>query len=169
MPDANLLVTFDPSHSGKAKEIVEAVLKEAGETPEFLDCKIDGLFMLKVGDAKAAVKKLVGLCKKNKKKFEGTFKFIPIEKWTSSKIEDMQATIKELQKGISADEKWKMDLGKRQTEHHEKDLIIKLTEPIDKPNVDLKAPDKIMKVEIVGEDTGLSLLTPDELLDTQKI
>ncbi|MBW2983969.1 hypothetical protein KY361_02550 [Candidatus Woesearchaeota archaeon] len=169
MPDANLLVTYDPSHSGKAKEIVEAVLKEAGETAEFIESKVDGLFMLKVGDAKAAVKKLAGLCKKDKAKFETTFRYMPIEKWTSSKIEDMQAAIKELQEGIKADEKWKMDLGKRQTEHHEKDLIIKLTEPIDKPNVDLKAPDKIVKVEIVGEDTGIALLTPDELLDTQKI
>jgi tRNA(Ser,Leu) C12 N-acetylase TAN1 len=169
MPDANLLVTFDPNHSGKAKEIVEAVLKEAGEAADFLESKIDGLFLLKVSDAKVAVKKLVDLCKKDKSKFKGTFKFVPIEKWTSSKIEDIQAAIKELQEGIGAEEKWKMDLGKRQTEHHEKDLIIKLTDPIDRPNVDLKDPAKIMKVEIVGKDTGVSLLTPDELLDTQKI
>ena len=45
---------------------------------------------------------------------------------------------------------------------------MKLTENIEKPNVDLKNPEKIVKVEIIGEHAGISLLYPDEILDVQK-
>ena len=60
--DANLLVTFDPTHKGKAEEEVKAALKEVGEEPEFKDSPVDGLFLLKTSkDPKELVKGLKGL------------------------------------------------------------------------------------------------------------
>ena len=35
--DANLIITFDPAHAGKAKEEVNALLTEIGEKPKFLN------------------------------------------------------------------------------------------------------------------------------------
>ena len=34
--DANLLISFDPTHAGKAEEEVKALFSEVGEKPEFL-------------------------------------------------------------------------------------------------------------------------------------
>jgi len=69
-----LLVTFDPTHAGKAKEEVDKILEEVKEKAEYLKSEVDGLFQLKVKDAKKLVKNLVDFCKKNKKKFEQVVK-----------------------------------------------------------------------------------------------
>ena len=48
------------------------------------------------------------------------------------------------------------------------ELILKLTEAVNKPKVDLEKPEKIRKVEIVGNKAGMALLKADELLNTIK-
>ena len=62
-----------------------------------------------------------------------------------------------------------MNLSKRNYEANTKELIVKLTDPIDRPNVDLKNADKIMQVEIIGKKAGISLLKKDELLEVAKL
>ena len=74
---------------------------------------------------------------------------------------------KDLQSGIKKSEKWKMDLSKRNYEKGKTtELILRLTDVVDKPNVDLENPEKIIKVEIVGNKAGISLLKPNELVST---
>ena len=96
---------------------------------------------------------------------EKTHRYIPVDKWVSSKVPDMQKAIKSLVPKIGENEKWKMDLEKR---HYHKldyqELIVKLTEVVDRRKIDLKKPKKIIKVEIIGTNAGISLLEPGELL-----
>jgi len=166
--DANLLITYDPNHEGLAKQEVENLMKEIGKTYEIIK-EDSGILMLKVDDAKEVVKKMREIAEQNKDKFNKTFKWIPIERWTKATIEDMQSVIKEVQEGIGEEERWAMSLDKRRTELHEKDLIIKLTEPVEKKNVDLSNPEKIIWVEIIGDEAGISLLKPDEILEVAKL
>lgn len=163
MPDANLLVTHDPSHAGSAKEEVEKVFKAAKQKPKFLKSDSDGVFKLRVGNAKRLVKSLNKM--KNKKKMlEHTHYWVPIDKWVKADVKTMQREIKKLQKGIKKNEKWKMELHKRHFEKmHSTELIIKLTEVVDKLKVDLNNPQKIIEVQIMGNKAGLALLNKDEL------
>ena len=114
--DANLIITFDPAHAGRAREEVNALLTEVGEKAEFLESNIDGLFFLKVKNPRGAVKKLVGECKKSPDKFVSTFHWSPIDKWTTSKVEDISKVLKDIDSKMNPEESWKMDLGKRQYE-----------------------------------------------------
>ena len=168
MVEANLLVTFEPTHADSAKKEIESLLSEVKEKAKILKAD-EGLAEISVKDAKKAVKALNVMAKKNKERFSHTFHWIPVEKWCKATIPEMQKAIKELQKNISAKEKWKMDIGRRKTDLHEKELILKLTEVIDKTNVDLKNPDKIFKVEIIGNKAGISVLDKEELLNTAKL
>ena len=166
--EANLLVTHEPSHAGSAKEEIEKVLKAVKQKANFLKSESEGIFKLRVGNAKKIVKSLSKL--KNKKgMFEHTFHWIPIDKWVSTDVKAMQKEIKKLQNGIKKNEKWKMDLHKR---HFDKmnstELIIKLTEVVDKLKVDLDNPQKIIEVQIMGKKTGLALLNKDEILSIIK-
>jgi tRNA(Ser,Leu) C12 N-acetylase TAN1 len=164
----NLIVTFDPTKLESAKSEIAARLAEIKEKPSI--AKIgDGLAEVVVKDAKKTVSQLKKIALKDKEKFSSTFNWIPVDVWTTAKIADMQKAVKDIQKGISEKEKWKMDIGKHKTELHERDLIIKLTEVIDKPNVDLKNPDKIIKVEVIKDKSAISLLKPDELLSVAKL
>lgn len=164
MEKANLLVTFDPTHSESAKKEIEDLLKGAKEKPKVISCK-EGLAEVSVGDARKAV---LALGKLKKDKFKHTFHWTPVDYWCKATIPEMQKVIKGLVKGIGMNEKWKMDLGRRKTKEHERDLIIKLTDVVDRPKVDLSNPDKIVKVEIIGDKAGIALLKKGELLNVVK-
>ena len=169
MVEANLIITYDPAHAGSAKEEVDKVLKEIKNEAKDLKSEIDGIFNTRVKDARKIVKELAKLCRKKPDLFDKTFHWIPIDKWVKASVGGMQKEIKKFDKLIKEKEKWKMDLGKRKTDKHEANLIIKLTEVINKPNVDLEKPDKIVKVEIIGNKAGLALLNKDELLNIPKL
>ena len=164
MVEANLLITHEPSHAGSAKEEVEKALKAIKQKAKFLKSDVDGVFKLRVGNAKKIVKSLSKL-KSKKGMFEHTFYWIPIDKWITTNIKSIQKEIKKLQNGIKKTEKWKMDLHKRHFDDvHTTELITKLTEVVDKPKVDLDNPQKIIEVQIIGKKTGLALLNKDEML-----
>jgi len=170
MAEANLLVTYDPAHSGKAMQEVKLLLEEVEESPSFLDSDVDGVFLLNVGDTKYAVKRLQELCQNEPDKFRYTHRWVPIEKWISSDLSEMESAMEEFNERIDDDEKWKMDLVKRRYEDYSTtDLIKKLTDKIDKQKVDLKNPEKIVKVEILGDKAGVSLLEKEEFLEVDKI
>lgn len=169
MVEANLVISYDPSHAGIAKEEVERVLKEVKQKFKFLKSEVDGLLKLRVANPKKVVKDLTKLCKKKSELFDKTFNYVPIEKWCRSAMKDMVNAVKKLEKDIKKTEKWKMDLTKRKYDKgHTTELILKLTDVVDKPKVDLKKPEKIIKVEIIGNKAGLSLLKADELLNVSK-
>ena len=169
MVDANLIVTHEPSHAGSAKEEVEKALKAIKQRAKFLKSDTGGVFKLKVSNPKKIVRAL-GKLKRKKGMFEHTFHYVPIEKWTSSNLKSMQKEIKKLQKGIKKTEKSKMDLHKRHMHFDvpSTELIMKLTEVVDKPKVDLDAPQKIIEVQIMGKKAGLALLNKNEILSLSK-
>ena len=168
MVEANLLVTYEPSHAGSAKEEVEKALKAIKQKAKFLTSDIEGVFKLRAGNAKKSVRSLSKI-KKRKGMFEHTFYWIPIEKWIASDLKTMQKEIKKLQKGIKKNDKWKLDLHKRHFDKmHTTELIIKLAEAVDRPKVDLENPQKILEVQIIGNKAGLALLNKDEILSLAK-
>ncbi len=81
----------------------------------------------------------------------------------------MQDEIKKIVPGIKAGERWKMEINKRDYPKHFSELIIPLTEPVERDNVDLENPQKIIRVEIISGKAGISLLTPNYILDVPKI
>jgi len=168
--EANLIVTFDPTHQQSALKEIEELLKAVKEKVNVIKAE-EGIAELLVGDAKKAVKQLSALAAKDIEKFGYTFHWIPIEKWCKATVEDMQKVIKDLIKEIKKDERWKMDLKARHVKEKpdEIKLTLKLTEVVDRPKVDLNNPQKIIKVEIIGNKAGLAVLGADELLNVAKL
>lgn len=167
--EANLIVTYDPTHAGKSQEEVKELLEEHGGA-EFLESGFEGVFLLHTKtDPKKIVKKLSDACKEEPYKFKHTFRWIPVDRWCDSKLDEMSKAMKDIDAKIGEHESWKLDLGKRGYEGDTMGLIMKLTEHINKPNVNLKSPDKIVKVEIVGDRAGIALLNADEYLNIAKM
>lgn len=163
--NVKLLITYDPAHIESSREKVENLLKEIKVKHEFLKSNYNGIFLVDVAKPREVVKKLKQISKKNRELFGKTYRYIPIDKWVKSEISEMQKAIKSFVPKIKENEKWMMDIEKRYyTKHDHKELIIKLTDMVDRKEIDLKKPEKIIKVEIVGKDAGISLLKPDEFL-----
>lgn len=166
----NLIVTFDPTHVGTAQNELNEVLKKIGEKPRIEASEVEGLFKVAVSDARRVVGRLRELCKADPNLFVATHHYTPVDVWCKSDVAQMQKNIKPLALGIGASEKWKMSLNKRRWDKSgATELIIKLTEVIERENVDLTSPQKIVQVEVIGKEAGISLLTPKELFDVAEI
>lgn len=165
--EANLIVTYEPTHAGKAGEEVRELLSEHGGC-EFLDSDYEGVFLIHAKqDPKKVVAKLKEKCQEESHSFRYTFRWIPVEKWTNTS--EMEDAVKKIEERIKPEESWKMDLGKRGYSGDTMQLVRRLTEHIRRPKVDLKNPQKIVKVEIVGERTAVALLDRDEYLNVAKM
>ncbi len=163
--NVRLIVTYDPAHQKSCEESLKNVMDTVGAKPKSLKSKYNGIFFIELPKPKEVVKKLTALSKKDQDIFGKTHRYIPVDKWVSSKVPDMQKAVKSLVPKIGKNEKWKMDLEKRY--YHKldyQDLIIKLTEVVDRHKIDLKRPKKTIKVEIIGTHAGISLLGSGELL-----
>ena len=161
----NLVVTYDPSHGTMAKQEIEYLFRKIKMPVSFTESQVTGLFRLKTMDAREAVKKLTGLSESEPGLFLTTRHFVPVDAWTASNVKDMQKAISGLEHEISNSDKWKLDLHKRQwDEMNENELVHELTDVVDRPKVDLKNPDKIIHVEIIGNQAGISLLKKKERL-----
>ncbi len=166
---ANLIVTFDPNHRGTAELELREVLRQAGEKPQIGQTEVEGLFKVAVSDSRKAVSKITTLRSNNPELFSVTHHFTPIDKWTQAEVPAMQKLIREVTSGIGKNEKWKLGLNKRHWDKLEGGpLIMKLTEVVDRLKVDLDNPDKIIQVEIIGKEAGISLLTPKDIIDVAK-
>jgi len=163
--NVKLIITYDPAHISSCTESVKKLMDTIGAKPTFLKSKYHGIFLINVPRPKEVIKKLKALSKKNKELFGKTYRYIPVDKWVSSKVTDMVKAIKSLVPKIGLNEKWKMDLGKRYYHKYDyNELILKLTEVVNREKIDLKKPQKIIKVEIIGSSAAITLLEPDELL-----
>ncbi len=163
---ANMIVTFDPNHRGTAELELREVLKQAGEKPQIGQTEVEGLFKVAVSNARAAAAKIRNLCSKNPNLFAVTHHYTPIDSWCQSDVSAMQKLIRAASAGIGQNEKWKMGLNKRHWDKLEGvKLIIKLTDVVERKNVDLDNPDKIVQVEIIGKEAGVALLTPKDIVD----
>lgn len=168
--EANLLVTFDPTHVESAKKEISELLKEIKEKAKVLSAE-EGIAEIIVSDARKVISSMEKLARKNIEKFAHTSHWIPIDLWTKNAIADIQKELKKFEGKIKEKEAWKMELKTRKLKEKpdELKLILKLTEAINRKNVDLEKPEKIVKVEIIGTKAGLALLDKNELLNIAKL
>jgi tRNA(Ser,Leu) C12 N-acetylase TAN1 len=166
----NMLVTFDPSHTGTAELELKSVLKQVGEVPKIVATGINGLYKVAVKDARIATSKITRLVASNPLIFVSTSHYIPIDTWVKAELPQMKEAIKKACAGIAPKEKWKMHLNKRHWDKMESmPLILRLTEIVETGKVDLDKPDKIIQMEIIGSEAGIALLKPSEIADVQRI
>ncbi len=166
----NLIITYDPVHSDSASEAVESVFASIDTKINFSESEYGGIFFAEVNDPRQVVKKLGKLSAKNKEIFGCTYHYIPVDRWVSSGIEDMQEAVRSLASGIGENDKWKLELSRRHYHRYQdSELILKLTDIIETGEVDLEDPVKIIKVEIIGQHAGISLLKPEEVLMVSRL
>lgn len=171
MEQYNLLVTYHPNQSRLAEQELQRTIGDLGGQIEELErACVDGVFCVRVaGDPKAAVYDLRAAMQEEPDLLSHTYHWVPVERWVEADEDAMSAAAAELAEGIGENERWMMHLHKRHTDRHSEDLVLALTDPIHRGRVDLRNPDKIIAVEIIGPMAGMSLLNREELIDTNRI
>lgn len=95
--------------------------------------------------------------------FQHTLKWMPVDHWTYSDMESMKEAALAVRERIHSGQRWRMIVEKRRhTRYHKIEIIRELADLIGE-KVDLKNPDKILRVDIIGKYAGVSILAPQEI------
>lgn len=162
----NLLVTCDTHHREAARLHVEAVLAQLGSRPRQVEGAPPGLLEFWVqGDPRAAVRHARQLCREDPRRFAHTHHWRPVDAWTGSDLDALVLAVGRLAPRIGPRDTWRLTVdihgpsGWRSAE-----LVKVLTQVVQQGIVQLHAPDKELRVDVLGGLAALAVLARgDEL------
>lgn len=169
--DFNLLVSCSWGCHGNAKAEIMRILAENGDKqPKVQLTLARGIIGVKTAqNPRSVVQFLRTLFEKDRSAILHTLKWVPIDLWTDSDIESIKTGVTRLRNGIQPNETWRMSVEtRRYTALHKIEIIREAAELIDQ-KVDLENPDKIVRIDILGNQAGISVLKPDEIFSVMKI
>jgi tRNA acetyltransferase TAN1 len=169
--DFNLLVSCPWGWYGKAKaEITRIVAENGDKQPRVQRTLARGIIGVKTSlNPRSVVQNLRTIFQKDPSTIQSSLKWVPIDLWTNSDMESLKRGVAALRNGIGPNETWRMTVEtRRYTALHKIDIIKELAELIDRV-VSLESPDKIVRIEILGNQAGISVLRPDEIFSVMKV
>lgn len=161
----DLLVSYVWGRFGRAKREILGTLKRFGdEHAQVEHTSVKGIALVHTAlDGREVVRRCRELFHEEFA-FEYATKWVPVDYWCATDLEAMRALLAEKVRGeIAEDETWGMKVEKRRwQEYHTRDIVLHLAQAIDR-KVDLDHPDKLVRVDMVGERTAVSVLRPGEI------
>jgi tRNA acetyltransferase TAN1 len=99
--------------------------------------------------------------------FRFALRIIPIQKVVPTNLEDIKLVCNEFAKKIGETETFRVTVEKRFTTLHSEQFIEAAASDL-KQKVDLKNPNWILQIEVLGGFTGISLIRPADILPVVK-
>ena len=96
--------------------------------------------------------------------FQWTVKWLPVDYWCETDLDAMKKLIDyQIKIRLATEATWAMQVQKRRWQkYHSIEIVEYLAAAIDN-KVDLDNPDYIIWVDVIGRDTAISLLRPDDI------
>ncbi len=165
MENFNFIITCSRGQEFHAVFEVEHVFSLVGDkSVNVWESGVQGLLLARTSlDPIHAVRSIKRLADEKIDVFNLTLRYIPILTVVKTDIDKMKSAVKELASLIKPDESFRITVEKRRTSLHSRDIITALADIIDR-RIDLKNPDKVVLVEIIGGVTGISIIRPDDIL-----
>lgn len=95
-------------------------------------------------------------------------RLIPIDVVVSTNIEDMQKAVSRLTTCIGGNETFRITVEKRYSALSSINIVETVAELIER-KVNLSSPDWVVLIEIVGKETGISVIRPDAIFSAIKV
>jgi len=167
--DFNLLATTSRGNEDDACSELWYLLEETGDsTPKVEKTGVSGLIAAKTTlKPLEVIEKLRKILHERPYEFRYTFRIIPIEQVIRTDLEEIQRIATKLGSKIKENETFRVTVEKRFTEIPTHDIIKAAAAKIER-KVDLKKPDKILLIEVIGKLTGISLIKPEEIIAVVK-
>jgi tRNA acetyltransferase TAN1 len=171
MYEFNLLVSCPWSLFGRARREIADILKLLGDEHPVIERTVArGIIGVKTRlDSREVIQGLQKMFSKDPLSFQYTLKWVPTDLWTYSDMNSMKEAVMNVRDRVRAGERWRMTIEKRRyTLYHKIDIIKELAELIDE-KVDLKNPNKILRIDIIGKYAAISVLSPKEIFSTIRL
>lgn len=94
-------------------------------------------------------------------------RFIPVEEVVPTRMEDIVEAASKLSRKIPEESSFRITVEKRHTSLSSQDIIKAVAEKIHR-RVDLKNPDYIVLIEVLGGVTGVSVIRPQQVISSMK-
>jgi len=168
---ADLLVSYPWRRFGPARREILRILKRLGDEHARVErTDVDGVALVHTNlDGREVVRRCRELFQ-TAPTFEFAIKWVPVDYWCDTDLDAMKKLIEEKIRGqIDANETWGMKVEKRGWQkYHAVDIIARLAEAIDR-RVNLDRPDKLVRVDVVGRQTAISVLRPGEIFSVNAL
>jgi tRNA acetyltransferase TAN1 len=116
-------------------------------------------------DSKEVIYKIKKIIENDSNFFQFILKIIPIDYVCETNIKIIKEFVDKYYRiYINEDQSFKIDLIRRKNELVERDTAIESIAKIVNNKVNLDNPDKIIRIEILGNVTGICFLNPDDLI-----
>jgi len=165
----NLIITCARSLESETKNEINKILDELGDQePEILNVGMRGILMVNTIIEPSKIIDYV----KNKMIEEPwliryCLRIIPIQTITETEIDKIKQNVTKLKDTIQKNDSYRITIEKRNTDISSTEIITEIANIF--PNkVSLNQPDWIILIEILGNDTGISILKDDELFSLDK-
>jgi tRNA acetyltransferase TAN1 len=114
---------------------------------------------------KEVISKIKAIQDKNPNYFQFILKIIPIDFICETDVKTIEKIIQEnLKHYIDKSESFKITLKRRHHQKIERNTFIERIAELLENSVDLENPDKIIRIEVLGNITGVSFLTKKEII-----
>lgn len=164
--DFNLLATtMRGNERAICKELLYLLKDELGDVDaQTSKTKIRGLVVAKTMlDPFKVMENFREILSERPYEFRYALRIIPIEQIIPTNLAEIKKAAKQFTDRIGINQSFRVTIEKRHTMLHSKDLIDVAVDGINR-KVDLKNPDLILQLEIIGELTGISLIKPNDIL-----
>jgi len=165
----NLIITCARNLESETKNEIGKILDELGDQePEILNAGMRGILMVNTIIEPSKIIDYV----KNKMIEEPwliryCLRIIPIQRITETEIDKIKQNVIKLKDTIQKNDSYRITIEKRNTDISSTEIITEIAKIF--PNkVSLNQPDWIVLIEILGNDTGISILKDDELFSLDK-
>jgi tRNA acetyltransferase TAN1 len=165
----NLIITCARNLESETKNEIRKILDELGDQePEILNVGMRGILMVNTIIEPSKIIDWV----KNKIIEEPwliryCLRIIPIQRITDTEIDKIKQNVIKLKDTIQKNDSYRITIEKRNTSISSNEIITEVAEIF--PNkVSLNQPDWIILIEIIGNETGISILKNDELFSLDK-
>jgi len=165
----NLIITCARNLESETKNEIRKILDELGDQePEILNVGMRGILMVNTIIEPSKIIDWV----KNKIIEEPwliryCLRIIPIQRITDTELDKIKQTVIKLKDTIQKNDSYRITIEKRNTDISSTEIITEIAKIF--PNkVSLNQPDWIVLIEILGNDTGISILKDDELFSLDK-
>ena len=165
MYEYNLLASSEWGSLAKAKAELSGRLRSLGDSSPVIERTITrGILGVRTSlDPRKVVADFNEQAVENPNVINYVLKLRPVDLWTTPTIANLKLAISSLKGQIRPGERWGMEVELRRfTTLHKLEIIEPLAELIDE-KVDLRNPDKTVRIEILGNAAAVSVLKPEDV------
>lgn len=162
----DLLVSYPWHRYYRARREVRRVLRRLGDdAPRMQWTSVEGIAIVHTSlDPRRVVAGCRELLCSGQEMFEYAVKWAPVDHWCDTDLEAIRQVMEQqVVPRIAPTETWALQVNKRRWQLYHTAEIVEALAPLIDRKVDLSSPDRIVRVDVIGDRTAIAVLRPDEI------